>query len=179
MDTGNISPGDARITIPSPCNFDDLGNRLSSRPCSPRINDLVTTGLFINGPKEVFLSARPDPETGAHADIPVYVTFSHNLGTVIPLHDNFEDAIVFVAVNAATHKVYSGKYEPLGSPIPPDHPNPNLSPEQMKERTVRGYVNNNLAALVPLPPEPATWYVYVVIGPYHSNMLKIKVGEEE
>ncbi|GAB4229327.1 MAG: hypothetical protein OHK0028_03370 [Deltaproteobacteria bacterium] len=163
--------------IPEECDFRKVRERYVPNDCSPEIADREFRGIVINAPKNVTVGERGAPPWSASAlFVPLCGTYVHSLGVDIGLRTDFAKSIVGVAVDAKTHRTFSGKIMVDESSRRPDpSPEKKLSPKEMEGRTIRGYFNANLGESLDLPDREAEYIVYATLGPYKSNVLRICV----
>lgn len=163
--------------IPEECDFRKVRERYVPNDCSPEIAARDFRGIVINAPKVVTIGERGDlPWSGSVLFVPLCGTYVHSLGNDIGLRTDFAKSVLGVAVDARTHRTFSGKIMSDESPRRPDpSPEKRLSPKEMEGRTIKGYFNANLGESLRLPDSEAEYIVYATLGPYKSNVLRIRV----
>jgi hypothetical protein len=166
-------------TLPETCDFAGLeGGDEISNACSPRLIDRNYRGIVINGPIEIVWPKGAEPDrnpspfgtTKGPARLIIAATYKLPEPT-LGSNEDFNNEILFVAVNKITESVYSGKIPRFGTTQKPDlgfpiDNNPN--------RYAKGYINPDLVNILSLPITNATYTVYATLGEYKSNVLTIK-----
>ncbi len=165
-------------TIPEDCRFENVTGRYTRNECSPTITDIDFVGVVINAPREVFYEPGDVLPFGGFVMVPICGAYMYTLGSIPDLERNFTDAMLFVAVDTMTGASYRGKIQPRGTRIPATNGAPEkIPPEQMGQRVVGGFFNPNLTEVLQLPETEAEYFVYVTLGPFKSNVVKVKFSE--
>lgn len=162
-------------TIDRKCDFSQVTHRFASNPCTPTIKRSEQfIGIFINVPEEIsFTEGRGATlaESGAKLQLCGASRFKYD---ELGLHGDASDAILFVAVDAATHRTFSGKIPPLPNAIPFPR-DPSQPPERHPGLVVGDSFNPDLAEILSLPATDAEYIVYATLGPHKSNVLRTRV----
>jgi hypothetical protein len=148
-----------------------LGSDRVSGPCTPKIEEGL--GLAINAPREVVFSRGPqlDPNEARFivCGASQFVYDSMGFGA------RFADQVVFVAVDARTHEARSAAIEPnVPNAVPPPDDLPRSETDH-SGTTIGEVFRANLASIMQLPAVESEYIVYIVLGPYRSNSLSVKV----
>lgn len=190
-----IPPPKPPYTIPENCDFLTVRETFMDNECSPVINHTFK-GFLINMPKEHYYEPGEKMLSGAFTLVPVcgaYRIANGDFPELSPeetLEHDISDDILVVAVDTKTREVYTGHYvEPWGKARMPEafrrdvlegmyesRKNPPAPPGTMISG---GYFNYNLPAVVRLPEKPAEYIVYVVVGPYKSNVRTVKIMKKK
>lgn len=161
-----------------PCNFSEIeSGSETSNPCSPVV-DAAFRGIKIDGPKEVFFGpGTEDLLFGGFTKMIVAGVCKLEYQT-LGLRGEWNQAIVLVATDTRTRKVFSGRMMPFGSPAEPLDPleGGDLKPEDYAGLVVGSYFNPNLARDLNLPEKEAEYDVFATLGPYKSNVVHVKVS---
>jgi hypothetical protein len=160
------------------CDFDEDVGDTDSGPCSPQIDGSKFTGVVINLPETIELG------TGS-LRIPLACTYVHRLSDGRTTPGSLANQIIFVAVDMASHQVYSGNLPPvdgLRGP-PPGFGEGTLEESagdfEVLDELVQGYVNVDLMAILGIPPKPAEYTVYATVEKHKSNVLTIRVAGKQ
>lgn len=190
-----VPPPKPPYTIPEDCDFSTVGEPFMDNECSPVINHTFK-GFLINLPKEHCYKSGETTPSGAFTFLPVAGAYRIANGDfpVLSPEATFEydisDDILVVAVDTKTREVYTGRYVEPGVKAP--------MPEAMRRKAIKeieearkrspapqgttisgGNFNYNLPAVVRLPEKPAEYIVYVVAGPYKSNVRTVKIVKQK
>lgn len=161
-----------------PCNFSEIvAGSGSLNPCSPEV-DADFRGIKIDAPKEVFFGpGTEDPLFGGFTKLIVAGVCKLQYPT-LGLRGEWNKAIVFVATDTRSRKVFSGRMVPFGSPAAPLDPleEGDLKPEDYADWVVGSYFNPNLVRDLNLPEKEAEYDVFATLGPYKSNVVHVKVS---
>ena len=159
--------------MPSDADFDQVSiGSYEDNLCTPDLyQDFEFRGIRVSAPQRVALVGKPDG-FGNFARVLVcgaYQLDSNYLG----LQEQFRPHLLFVAVDARTHEVRAGKL-----PIQP--PRRRLLPQGLTDadwegRSVIEFFNPNLVSVCGLPPRETQYIVYVSLGGYISNVVRIRV----
>lgn len=186
-----IPPPKPPYTIPENCDFSTVAEPFMDNECSPIINHSFR-GFLINVPAEHYYESGEQMPSGAFTFLPVcgaYWIANGDFPLLSPaqtLDHHISDDILLVAVDTETAAVYTGRYIEPGVKAP--------MPEAMWREAIKemeecrkepsappgtffsgGNFNYNLPAVVRLPERPAEYIVYVVAGPYKSNVRTVKI----
>jgi hypothetical protein len=160
------------------CDFSQVESLTEEYPCTPKLGPRDEDVIRINAPEEVRYSSEGDgPLDERHAKFVICGAMKmrtetlYDLGIVGPEH---LDAIMLVAVDAKTGKTYTGPIPQLGMREP--------MPEELRKKVTRtvGYVigscfNPNLVRSFELPAVDADYFVHAVLGPFKSNVLRVRL----
>jgi hypothetical protein len=93
------------------------------------------------------------------------------------LQGDFVESIVLVAVDARTRRTSSGRMQVArGSPARKPGPEAfGLTDEDLKDRVIVKFFNPDLAEVLDLPEAEAEYLVHATLGPYTSNVVRIRV----
>ena len=173
-----VPPAKAAYAIPEDCDFSTVGEPFMSNECSPVINHTFK-GFLINMPKEHYYQIGEKTLSGAFTFLPVCGAYRVANGELPG--DKIEDAILLVAVDTKTRDVYTGRYAIPGVEIPMPEKFRDLDDDIPPPGTYigGGNFNYNLPAVVRLPEKPAEYIVYVIAGPYKSNVRTVKVMKKK
>ncbi|MBW2523162.1 MAG: hypothetical protein JRI23_03265 [Deltaproteobacteria bacterium] len=166
--------------MPQDSDFDQvLAGSLSPSACTPPIDedDFDYRGIAIAAPKRVeFVPGQVEPMFGAFARVLLCGTYTLD-SNYLGLREQFLDRLVAVAVDVHRHRAYSAGVVSLQNPVAmPDHfEGLMLTDQDWEGRMVTGFFNPNLAEVMPLPAEEATYVAYVALGRYVSNAVRIEV----
>jgi hypothetical protein len=160
--------------VPSDADFDlvSIGS-YEDNLCTPDIlDDTAIKGIRIAAPRRVALEGKPD-FFGNFARAVVcgaYRLPSNYLG----LREKFLEELLFVAVDATMHEVYSGMLdlEPELDEFPaePDEP---IDDADWEGRSAIQFFNPNLVSILGLPQQEAEYIVYVCLGDHVSNVVRM------
>jgi hypothetical protein len=142
--------------------------------CSPSLeDDFRFRGVRVRGPKRVLFGPRTrNPATGTFARVMLCGSY-HLESNYLGLRERFLPRIFLVAVDASSHRVFTGH---LGGLADAESPRgSSLSDADMKGRSVIEFFNPNLADVLPLPEEEADYLAYVTLGDFVSNVVRIEV----
>lgn len=168
--------------MPDDAAFDQVkAGSLSPSPCTPEVDedDFDYRGIAISAPTRVeFVPGQIDPMTGAFARLIVCGTYTLD-GNYLGLREQFLERLVVVAVDTTHHRAYSSGVLAVQNPVslPDPFDDEVLTEADWAGRVVTGYFNPNLAEVMPLAAEEASYVVYVVLGRYVSNVVRIDVEQ--
>lgn len=174
-------PDKKAFHLPENCDFTRVKGLYTKNECTPQIKDLNFRGIVINAPREVsFKKGATETPFGGFSKIPICGRYIHDLSVPLPLGRTFEESMIFVAVDARTNKAYSGKIQFKGTPVPPSiSEDKKTDKKDLSKRSIGGYFNPNLSEIVDIPVQEGEYLVYVTLGSYKSNVVRIKVAEAE
>lgn len=166
--------------MPRDAEFDQVpAGSLSPSACTPPIDedDFDYRGICIAAPERVeFVPGQAEPISGAFARVLLCGTYTLD-SNYLGLREQFLDRLVAVAVDVDRHRAYAAGVVSLQNPaaMPDPFEGLILTDEDWRGRVVTGYFNPNLAAVMPLPAEEATYVAYVALGRFVSNAVRIAV----
>lgn len=164
-----------------PCDFGEIQSGSGDEnPCTPEYDEDFR-GIRINAPREVYFGPDTrDPFIGGFAKIIVAGVCQLEYQT-LGLRGEWNNAIVLVATDTRTRRVYSGTMKPFGSPAPPTDPlaKGGLTPEDFAGAVIGSCFNPNLARELGLPEREAEYDVHATLGPYKSNVVHIKLSRKK
>lgn len=171
------------IKAQTPCQFDDIEPGSETRnACTPKV-DFEFVGIRIAAPEEVlFGPGTRDSIYGGFTRLIVAGVCELPYDT-LGLRDDWNRAIVLVAVDTEAKRVYSGRFgaesifQPAESLDPQEEAR--LHRGMSKSMVVGRVFNSNIANDLHLPPEPAAYDVYATLGPYRSNVVHVRVKRIE
>ncbi|HET6149103.1 MAG TPA: hypothetical protein VFH68_16315 [Polyangia bacterium] len=156
------------------CDFSQVERTYASYPCTPVLTPEHENFIRINAPEEVTFIPRGDRPLNEKTPFIICGALQMRTETLAELgvRGDATDAVMLVAVDAKTNKTYSGHIGQLGTPDP--------MPEDLHTAMVPGYLigesfNPNLVRSFDLPPVETDYYVHAVIGPFKSNVLKVRL----
>ncbi|NNF08556.1 MAG: hypothetical protein HKN21_17475 [Candidatus Eisenbacteria bacterium] len=164
--------------------------------CSPELEE-DDVGIALSAPDTVFFTpGSPFELDEVFTRVIVCTSYQLPAGTIEP-DDNFVESVIYVAVNAETNQSYTGfmgeaaqtdeKPENSEGEPPPVREAPPLPPDTIDMETLKtgetpreellrgGWINPNLADILGLPSQEATYYVFAYLKEYKSNTVKIRV----
>ena len=153
--------------------FDVMPGDTSETPFSPRL-EAGAVGIRLAVPAEVTYTPgaerRPD---GSFTYVPVSMTYTFSVAyrrkfEVITAH------MMVVAVNTRTGASYSAPVQEQDFELDPDAPREQPSEKdlaRMARTFATGYFTFNLAGLLSLPVEDATYNVHVTLEEHQSNVV--------
>jgi hypothetical protein len=156
------------------CDFSQVEETFTTYPCTPVLGRDQENVIQINAPEEVAFI--PHGERPLREDTHFIVCGAMQMRTEtlgeLGMHGNQLEALMLVAVDAKSNKTYSGSIGQLGTPEP--------MPESLKKPPVPGYLigesfNPNLVMSFDLPPVETDYFVHAVLGPFKSNVLKVRL----
>ncbi len=160
--------------MPSDADFDlvSIGS-YEDNLCTPDLlEDFDFRGIRIHAPRRVALEGKPDDfDNFARAVVcGAYQLDSNYLG----MQERFLPYLFFVAVDAKSHEARSGKLpipqRPGGSVLPAG-----LTDADWEGRSVIEFFNPNLVSVLGLPEREAEYLVYVSLGDYVSNIVRMSL----
>jgi hypothetical protein len=146
--------------------FSKVRGLLAPNECTPE-PDGDFEGILINAPEEVLFEGAGELAAGTVIPLCGRCKLPYDY---LGLDGAFVPAMLFVAVNAATHRAHAGRLEPTPNRLPP--PGPRVPQPGLR---VGKYFNPNLAAIMTLPAEEADYLVYATLGAYQSNVLRVRL----
>jgi hypothetical protein len=162
------------------CDFSQVEETYTSYPCTPVLEAEDENVIRINAPEEVLFTVIDDgPLDERMANFIICGAMMmrgetlHELGIRDAL-----DALLLVAVDVKTHRSYAGPIAQLGMPEPmPEDLKKDLSP-------MVGYLfgesfNPNLVRSFELPAVETDYDVHVVLGPFKSNVLRVRLRRKK
>ena len=156
------------------CDFGQVQRTFARYPCTPVLGPLHENVIRINAPEEVTFVPGGDEPLGEDTKFIICGAMQMRTETLgeLGIHGTELDALMLVAVDAKTNKTYSGTIGQLGTPDP--------MPEELKTPPVPGYLigecfNPNLVRSFDLPAVETDYYVHAVLGPFKSNVLKVRL----
>lgn len=142
--------------------------------CSPRVEDDPSfRGLRLAAPARVALGAALDPFSSTSSRVIVCGALHLELD-YLGLRGRLLTQIVLVAVSATTHRAFSARFEPAPNPVT-SPARAGREPGAWPEGSIIQYFNPNLAEVLPLPEEEATYFVYATLGAHVSNVVRIEL----
>jgi hypothetical protein len=166
--------------MPEDAEFDAVvAGSLMPNGCTPELDqdDFDFRGIRIQAPTRVeFQPGRIDPLFGAFARLMICGVYCFD-GNYLGLREQFLERLVLVAVDAKRHRAFSTSLQAVPNAVAGPDPFEGLmlTDDDWEGRTVTGYFNPNLAEVMPLPADEATYVVYAVLGSYVSNVLQMTV----
>ena len=159
------------------CDFSQVEATYAAYPCTPRFDPDEEDVIRINAPEEVTFTAvgdEPLKERTTHFVICGSMKMrAETLHKLVPQGDEL-DALMIVVVDPKSHKSYTGPIATLGTPDPmPDDLKKNQPP--MLGYTFTESFNPNLVSSFELPAVETDYDVHVVLGPFKSNVLRVKL----
>jgi len=162
------------------CDFSQVEETYTSYPCTPVLEAEDENVIRINAPEEVLftvLDDRPLDERMAYfvvcGAMMMRAEILHELGILYVL-----DALVLVAFDVRSHQSYTGRIARLGMREP--------IPEDLKTNSppMVGYLfgesfNTNLVRSFELPAVETDYDVHVVLGPFKSNVLRVRLRRKK
>jgi len=175
--------GDAKRNVPMEpkinrqCDFGQVEETFATYPCTPVLTREHENVIRINAPEEVIFTPHGDQPLGEDTRFIVCGAMQMRTETLgeLGVHATELDALMLVAVDARTNKTYTGPIGQLGTPEP--------MPEELKGPVIPGYLigesfNPNLVRSFDLPPVETDYYVHAVLGPFKSNVLKVRLKSQ-
>ena len=160
------TPFDVPHDFSSPTNF------------SPPIgHDFV--GIVINAPEKVMFDPHADgSDQDGFAHIPVSMTYRFSHAFLKNIAGPTVHHMTVVAVPVKAGKPYSSTLQmDEAAPYKPDG-RPQPTQEELESRSSKGYFTFNLAAMLNLPKEEATYHVHVTLEKYQSNVITIALKKK-
>jgi len=162
------------------CDFSQAEEPFGPNPCTPELGREHENVIRINAPEEVLFTVVDDgPLDERMAN---FIVCGATMMRAETLHElGISDALgalMLVAVDAKTHKSYTGRIARLGTSIPmPDDLEKDLPP-------MVGYVfgesfNPNLVRSFELLAVETDYDVHVVLGPFKSNVLRVRLRRKK
>jgi hypothetical protein len=162
------------------CDFSQVEKLFASYPCTPVLGREHENVIRINAPEEVLFTVvhdRPLDERMANflvcGAMRMRAETLHELGIRDAL-----DALMLVAVDTKSHKSYAGPVPQMGTSMP--------MPEALRTNSppMLGYVfgesfNPNLVSSFELPAVETDYDVHVVLGPFKSNVLRVRLRRKK
>ncbi len=162
------------------CDFSQVDATYASYPCTPVLEAEDENVIRINAPEEVAFTVLDDgPLDERMANFIICGAMRmraetlHEMGILDAL-----DALLLVAVDVKTHKSYTGPIADLGLPEP--------LPEDLKTNSppMIGYVfgesfSPNLVRSFELPAVETDYDVHVVLSPFKSNVLRVRLRRKK
>jgi hypothetical protein len=156
------------------CDFSQVERTYASYPCTPVLTPEHENLIRINAPEEVAFVPRGDRPLNEKTRFVICGALQMRTETLAELgiRGDATDAVMLVAVDTKTNQTYSGHIGHLGTPDP--------MPEDLRTAPVPGYLigesfNPNLVRSFDLPPVETDYYVHAVLGPFKSNVLKVRL----
>ena len=154
--------------------FSQVERTFTAYPCTPALGPDHENVIRINAPEEVTFRSHGDDPLGEDTHFVICGAMqmrSETLGE-LGFHGDELEGIMLVAVDAKTNKTYTGAIGFLGTRLP--------MPEELKKPTTPGYLigesfNPNLVRSFDLPPVETDYFVHAVLGPFKSNVLKVRL----
>jgi hypothetical protein len=161
------------------CDFGQV-EESDSDLCTPVLEAEHENVIRINAPEEVLFTVVDDgtlDERMAYfvvcGAMMMRAETLHELGILFAL-----DALLLVAVDARSHKSYTGRIARLGTRMP--------LPDKLKKNSppMVGYLfgenfNTNLVRSFDLPAVETDYDVHVVLGPFKSNVLRVRLRRKK
>ena len=159
------------------CDFGQVDRVFATSPCTPVFAQDEEDVIRINAPEVVAFSATDvEPLDERHAKFIICGAMKMRAETLhkLGLLGSELDALMLVAVDTQSHKSYTGPIGKLGTSEPmPDELKNNLPP--MAGYTFTESFNPNLVRSFELPSVETDYDVHVVLGPFKSNVLRVKL----
>lgn len=148
-------------------------NRFCSCAMSPPRPGPWWRGIMVRAPEEIFFTpGKPATPYGEFAIVPLcgYHLVEVNRKMI-------GEPMRIVAKNLETDQVYEGPIRPIssGSIVPPPPDSPDLASRLLPGQAFGGFFNPNLVNFVPIPPEAASYEVFVRLGDAYSNRVIIHI----
>jgi hypothetical protein len=159
------------------CDFGQVDRVFATFSCTPVFAKDEEDVIRINAPEEVTFTASDDePLDERTANFIICGAMKMRAETLhkLGIMGNELDALMLVAVDAHSHKSYTGAIPELGTSVP-------MPPELKKDLPpMLGYTftesfNPNLVRSFELPAVETDYDVHVVLGPFKSNVLRVKL----
>jgi hypothetical protein len=162
------------------CDFSQVERVYASYPCTPTFDRKEEDVIRINAPEEVTFVAEGDKPLNELTtrfvicgSMKMRAETLHKLG----LRGNELDKLMIVAIDARSRKSYTGPIKKLGVRAPmPATLKADQSP--MLGYTFTESFNPNLVRSFDLPPVETDYDVHVVLGPFKSNVLRVKLRQK-
>lgn len=156
------------------CDFSKVERTLESYPCTPVLTREHEDVIWINAPEEVTFTPHGDEPLGEDTRFIICGAIQMRTETLADLgiHGNTMDVLMLVAVDAKTNRTYRGTIGHLGTRIP--------MPKELQKPPVPGYLighsfNPNLVTSFDMPAVETDYYVHALLGPFKSNVLKVRL----
>jgi hypothetical protein len=162
------------------CDFGQVEATFAAYPCTPVFDPKEEDVIRINAPEVVTFTAEGDEPLKENTtrfvicgSMKMRAETLHKLGL---LGDEL-DQLMIVAFDTKSHKSYTGPIPQLGMPDPmPDDLKKDQPP--MLGYTFTESFNPNLVRSFDLPPVETDYDVHVVLGPFKSNVLRVKLRQK-
>jgi len=159
--------------------FSQVEATYAQYPCTPRFDRKEEDVIRINAPEEVTFTAEGDEplnERTTHFVICGSMKMRAETLDKLGLHGDQLDQLMIVAFDTKSHKSYTGPIPRLGTRDPmPEDLKTNQPP--MVGYTFTESFNPNLVRSFDLPPIETDYDVHVVLGPFKSNVLRVKLRQ--
>jgi len=177
---GKVTAGAPASEIPDSA-FDNVEpNSYVRYPCTPKIpnDDLDWRGILLSAPSQsLFTPGQHDYLTGSFGPVQVCGISCFKYDT-LGLNGDFLEKIVLVATDTQSHAVFSGRMQVAMNGPAGGNPGPQtfgLTHDDLKDRVTVEYFNPNLAYVLHLPEAEAEYLVHATLGPYKSNVVRVRV----
>jgi hypothetical protein len=168
-------------TIDRQCDFSQAEERFGPNPCTPVLGREHENVIRINAPEEVLFTVVDDgplDERMAYFIVCGALRMRAETLRELGIRGFAVDALMLVAVDARSHIGYTGQIARLGTRVP--------MPEKLKKNSppMVGYVfgesfNPNLVRSFELPAVETDYDVHVVLGPFKSNVLRVRLRRKK
>jgi hypothetical protein len=177
---GREGAGRMEPKINRQCDFSQVESTFATYPCTPKFAKDEEDVIRINAPEEVGFS--PTDEASLDERNTNFIVCGamkmraetlHKLG----VQGNQLDALRFVAVDVQSHASYTGPIRTLGSPEPMPDDLKRAQPPMLGYTFTESF-NPNLVKSFELPAVETEYDVHAVLGPYKSNVLRVKLRKK-
>lgn len=151
---------------------------LRAYDCSPDLDgDPAFRGLRVHAPRRVlFGPGTRDPLHGCFARVLLCGSY-HLDANYLGLRGWFLPALVLVAVDARTHRAFSGTMDAVADAI--SRPDEGLPDDVFARRSLIEHWNPNLARVLSLPEAETDYFAYAMLGDHVSNVVRIEVRHHD
>jgi hypothetical protein len=156
------------------CDFSQVERTFASYPCTPVLGPEHVNVIRINAPEEVTFVPHGDEPLGEDTRFVICGAIQMLTDTLdqLGIRGDTLDALMLVAVDARNNRTYTGAIARFGTREP--------MPDDLRKPRTPGYLigesfNPNLVLSFDLPPAETDYYVHAALGPFKSNVLKVRL----